>query len=330
METLTHQVPTTWGDRSGVFSSHNFEYFEIALKGGEIRSQHPPPTEGEATLEQVFRNNRSFLQILARDGEQSDQVATATFGLSGGVETIDALAESITRGLGQVEIRHYGETVKNQINIFIESDDLDPMFLLARMIDAPKEVYANIEGLKAQVEAQELRRKRLLESPRGKGRFFGDIFYQRVNGDISPLEVVDGTAEFAWGYWVRGGELWNQGQSMGCLALDLSETNSRVDSGMRDSLLDPQKFLVETPKGKRRFVIRIDAHPTTEECCPRATNFQMGEANFYKTAQFESAATQIRINNAKLFPELELCSKCHQPKNGSGEGAKCLCQDKES
>lgn len=321
METLTETG--TWGNRSGVFSSYGFEYFDIALKGGDLRSKHPLPSHGEATLDQVFRNNRSFLQMFGRDGAESDQVATLSFGLSGGVETIDALAENITRGLGIVEIRYYGEgPLKNQINIFIESDDLNPMFLLGRMIDAPKDVYANTEGLKAQVEAQQLRRQTLLESPRGKGRFYENIFYQRVDGNVTPLEQVDGTAEFAWGYIVRGGELWNQGQSMTCLAID-----SRVDSGMRDSLLDPQTFLAETPKGKRRFVIKIDAHPTAEECCPRATNAQMGEANFHKTNNFVNSSKQIRFNQFQIFGheigaapfvdsgEDNTCSKCNEKKD---------------
>lgn len=324
-----------WGKRSGVFSNHGFEYFDIALEGGDLRSKHPLPSRGEASLDQVLRNNRSFLQIFGRNGAESDQVATASFGLSGGIETIDALAENITRGLGNVEVRYYGEgPFKNQINIFIESDDLDPMFLLGRVIDAPKDVYANIEGLKAQIEAQELRRQTLLESPRGKGRFYEDIFYQRVDGNVRPLEVVDGTAEFAWGYIVRGGELWNQDQSMTSLALD-----HRVDLGMRDSLLDPQTFLAETPKGKRRFVVRIDGHPTTEECCPRATNAQMGEANFHKTNEFINSSKQIRFNQFQIFgheigtapfvdsKEDNVCSKCHQEKDSDHN---CDSKDKSS
>lgn len=324
METLTRSdttnLPGIWGKRSGIFSSHGFEYYDIAVSGGDLRSKHPLPTEGEATLDQVLRNNRSFLQIFGRNGSESDQVATLSFGLSGGTETIDALAENITRGLGEFDIRFYGESpLKNQINIFIESDDLDPMFLLCRMIDAPKDVYANIGGLKAQAAAQELRRQTLLESSRGKGKFYENIFYQLVDGNVSALEEVDGTAEFAWGYSVRGDELWNQGQSMSSLALD-----SRVDSGMRASLLDIQKYMAETPKGKRRFVFKIDAHPTTWECCPRATNFQLGEANFHKTNDIVNSSKQIRFNQFQIFgyaigvapfvKSENVCSECNREK----------------
>jgi hypothetical protein len=316
MEILTSSdthLPQIWGKRSGTLSNHGFEYYDVAVRGGEIRSKHPLATTGEATVDQVLRNNRSFLQILGRNGAESDQVATLSFGLSGGVETIDALATNITQGLGKVEIRHYGETVKNQINIFIEAENLDPMFLLGKIIDAPKEIYANIPGLKAQVKAQELRRQTLLEVG-GKGRFFEDIFYQRLNGDVRPLEKVDGSAEFAWGYWVRGSELWNQGESMTTLAMD-----PHVDSGMRDSLLDTQQFLAETPLGRQRFVFRIDGHPTTEECCPRATNVQMGEGN----SKYYESMTQLPAVYG--YEKSNTCSICQKDKKTSNEARKCHC-----
>jgi hypothetical protein len=324
METLTSStstnLPENWGNRSKTFSNHGFEYYDIAVKGGEIRSQHPLPVVGEATLEQVLRNNRSFLQIFGRNGAESDQVATLSFGLSGGVETIDALAANITQGLGKVEVRSYGVgSIKNQINIFVESDDLDPMFLLGKMIDAPKEVYANIQGLKVQVKAQEWRRQTLL-APGGKGRFFEDIFYTRVDGDVRPLEKVDGSAEFAWAYYVRGNELLNQEQSMTSLALDY-----RVDLGMRDSLLDAQKYMAETPKGKSRFVFRVDGHPTTEECCPRATNVQMGDTNRGTTDQFYGSAISIMASGG--IERSNTCSICQKDKNTSNESRRCHCSE---
>lgn len=329
METLKPKgatnLPEIWGKRSGTFSDHDFEYYNVAVRGGEIRSRHSLAANGEATVDQILRNNRSFLQIFGRNGAQSNQVATVSFGLSGGVETINDLAEEISRGLGTVEIRYYGEgPLKNQINVFAESDSLDPMFLLGRMVDAPKEVYAGIEGLTAQVEAQRLRRKTLLESRQGKGSFYEDIFYERVDGDIRPLEKVDGSAEFGWGYWVRGGELWNQGQSMTSLAIDF-----RVDCGMRDSLLDIQTYLVETPIGKRRFVFKIDGHPTTEECCPRATNAQMGEANYNKTHQFYQESKDVRLNQMKIFgyESKNICSSCKGDKDSTEEHKKCSCTD---
>src|SRR5258708_5176589 len=189
----------------------NFKLDQVAQMGEKIASKYHLPTDREATRDEILHCNYSFPQLLGRNGD-TDQVAALSFGLAGRVETLEPVMEGIRRGLGRVE--WYG---RDQVAVFIE-EDVNPIAMVGRLIDGPKEVYQNLHGLKTQVSVQEDRRHFLLESPDGKGRQFEEIFNGKRSAAVKGYQG-DGTAEFLLGYVVRGRTLWgtaidDQPQSM--------------------------------------------------------------------------------------------------------------------
>jgi len=324
-----------------VVTDEGFILGDLALRGRAIRQQYSLPTDREATTTEIFHNSRSFIQILGRKGGEYDQIASYSFGLSGGLDTIEDVIKNIDIGTGVVKT-YKTDQIDDQINVFIE-EEIEPEVMLARALLGPKAVYKSLTGLRRQNEVQNGRYQNLINNPSGKERFFVDIFNKKRDGLVRACQEGDGTAEFAWAYVNRGGELWGinvdfQPQSMTSLVMD-----PRVSQAMRDNTLDTQKFLTETPEGKRRYVLKIYADPTTLLCCPNATSAQLGDHSVIETQAFNNDEALMINQNANILSaksewkkidegsaarEAEkYCSTCSQTKNSEG---KCGCNENNS
>ena len=288
-----------------VTNEFGFQMHPVALEGRKIAKNHSLPTDREATIDEVLHCPNSFLQLLAID-DDSNRIASFSFGLAAREEHAEDIFRAIIDGTNHT-YRWFGN---DQLTAFIE-DDIDPMELVRRMIVAPIPFYEQMDGLKAQADAQRIRADQILK-PGGKGRLIEEIFNDRLEDSIRAYNPNSKDSFFIWDAVVRGDQVWaldmdNQPESMTTLALD-----SRVKLTMRDNLLAVQKFFAGKFKG-RRFVIKMNFDETVGPCCGAATNAQMSETNFHKTFEFE---TSILFSDL-LVRETTQCSKCKKSKAGN-------------
>ena len=295
-----------------VTNEFGFQMHPVALEGRKIAKNHSLPTDREATIDEVLHCPNSFLQLLAID-DDSNRIASFSFGLAAREEHAEDIFRAIIDGTNNT-YRWFGN---DQLTAFIE-DDIDPMELVRRMIVAPIPFYEQMDGLKAQADAQRIRADQILK-PGGKGRLIEEIFNDRLEDSIRAYNPNSKDSFFIWDAVVRGAQVWaldmdNQPESMTTLALD-----SRVKLTMRDNLLAVQKFFAGKFKG-RRFVIKMNFDETVGPCCGAATNAQMSETNFHKTFEFE---TSILFSDL-LVREITQCAKCKKTKAGDH-----VCQKEE-
>lgn len=317
---------------------------DVYRRGKDIASSYSITGDREISVEEAKRDIHAFFQLSGLHADEIRDVANLSYGLPwesgryfGGMA--QAIADRFTEYIpGRIE--WIGD---DQLFIFID-EDIDPRELFERFIDAPYEVYNRLPNYrKAFGIVQGMRREDILDPIRGKGETFEDIFYGRV-GELIPAFIPDGRLSMVWNYKKEGDELI--GLSLHNRPQKLSEiANHKVaDEDMEAGLLKRQEYF-QGMSSKHRFLISIHFDPSVV-CCRFSTNAQLGVANFYKTDEFISGASEIRSNLLRLFGQDELisgwlldlykqekknrnniCSKCNKSKNGSSEGGRCECKE---